>query len=159
MSRTDGPQAAGECALQVAKLNDRVGAFEREDIADRRVGRRVVLPQGDVAGERPPVANLHQLAAFFHRAIPGELPLRLRPGDLGRVPARQRIAVGDVAGDLRRNAQADLAPPHLSKSADALAAIELVGLADLAAANLVQRPRQIAVPLQGVHGEIEMTIN
>ena len=35
----------------------------------------------------------------------------------------------------------------------------LVGLALLAAADLGERPRQVAVPLQGVHGQVEMAVD
>ena len=70
--------------------HERVGAFEAEDVADRAIVPR--RPREPDAGRAPAASlHLHELAALFHRAIPGELRLRHRPRLLRRVPARKRM--------------------------------------------------------------------
>ena len=90
--RADGAQALGVGALQVLKRDDRVGAFEAQDVADRLVAGLAESARAtrlDAHAERRAIDDLHDLAALLHRAIPRELPLRHRPGLLRRVPARQ----------------------------------------------------------------------
>src|SRR5262249_29781653 len=79
--------------------------------------------------------------------------------DFGSVPARKRIVLGHEASDLRSDAQTDFAAAHFGKRANAASAVFLIGLADLALADFFKWPREIAVPLHGVHGEVEMAIN
>src|SRR6266542_4946146 len=81
--RADGAQTVLVGALEVLERDDRVGPFEAQDVADplfqpvasafRRKSSYVPLQRGEIA-------NLHELAALFHRAVPRELRLRHRPG-------------------------------------------------------------------------------
>ena len=83
---------------------------------------------------------------FLHRAIPGQLPLRLRPGLLlGAPPKHGTVSIVLDAGDLGR----DTADPrvHLDKQTvpwlSGLSVIPFFALADF-----VDGPRQIAIPFQ-----------
>ena len=68
------------------------------------------------------------------------------------------MEVGRIAADLRGDAQADPALPHLGEADRAVAAIDLVLHVPFPAANLLERPAQVAVPLQGVHAQVEMHV-
>ena len=70
--RPDGAQALRVRPLQVVQRDDRVGAFEAEDVADRRV---LVLVPGfrrapvfEMVLQRGRVADVHHLAGLFHGA-------------------------------------------------------------------------------------------
>ena len=110
--------------------------------------------------EAAAVDDLHHLTGLFHGAIPLQLRLRLRPGLLGRSPAGERVVWGDVAGDLRGNDEADLAPPEIRKRDDGVAAVGLVGEAacPFAGVEFAGREPQVAVPLHRVHREVEMGV-
>ena len=98
------------------------------------------------------------LAAPLHLAIPRQLRLRHRPRLLGRVPAGQPVAALHVARDLRRDDHADASAAQLVERHRAAPAVGPVGHAGLALADLVDGPRQVAVPLDGVHGQVEMGV-
>src|ERR1019366_10762218 len=104
------------------------------------------------------IADSRNLAGLLHGLIPGELPLSLGPGLLWRMPAGQWIAGLDVARDLRGHAKTYLPAPHLRKRYGSLAPVWLVGQALFAAANLLQRLGEIAVPLHGIHGQVQMSV-
>ena len=104
------------------------------------------------------VPDLHHLPRLLHRAIPGQLPLRLRPRLRGRMPALERMRRLHVTRDLRRHDEADPAAPQFGQADRAPAAILLVGLAVFSRADFGQGPRQIAVPLQRVHRQVEMGV-
>src|SRR5436309_3309259 len=106
---------------------------------------------------RPQASSIFDLphgTRFLHRAIPGELALRLCPRLLRTVPPKERISRFDVAGDLRRHAKPDVAAAHLRKRDRAITAILLVREAALPFTNLSDRPTQIAVPFERVHRQI-----
>src|SRR5947209_7751891 len=108
--------------------------------------------------QRVAVANLPQLAALLHRPIPRELTLGRRPRLLGRVPSGQRIIWRHVPGDLRGDAQPDAAATHFLERHRSAAAIGFVRQTAFALANLVDRPREIAVPLERVHRQIQVRV-
>ena len=132
MRRADGAEAVRVRALEMPERDDGVGAFEAEHVADRGLRRRSTpwrLRRSTASACRVgAVPNLHHLAALLHGAIPGELPLCLRPRLLRRMPAGQRVAARHVARDLRGDAEADAAAPHFGKTDRAAAAIRFVGL-------------------------------
>ena len=64
------------------------------------------------AVESTGASGFGQFAGLFHRAIPGQLALRLRPRLFRRMPAAQGVAQLDVTANLRRHAQTDSAAPH-----------------------------------------------
>ena len=144
--------------LEVARGQDRIGPFQAQDVADRGTGRRIVRPERDMAIEARSIDDRNHLPRLLHRAVPGELPLGLRPGDLGAVPAGQRVVGRGVAGDQRRDAEPDPAAPHLDQRDHPVAPILLVGLPRFALADLGHRQGNIAIPIQGVHAEVEMGI-
>src|SRR5215471_14934051 len=112
-----------------------------------------------MASERGAVADLDHFTAVFHTAVPSKLALSLCPGDFGSIPAWKRVVFGNVAGDLGRDTEADFAAAHLAERANTAAAVFFVGLAAFAASDFGEWPRQIAIPLQGVHRQIEMAVN
>ena len=63
-----------------------------------------------------------------------------------------------MARDLCRHAEPDAAPPHLGERHRPAPAIGLVGEMLLPRANLLDGPREIAVPFERVHGQVEMGV-
>ena len=108
-------------------------------------------PQPNVVGQLTAVGDLLHLTRFFHAAIPRQLSLCDRPRDGRTMPTRKRIAEFDKAADLRSDAEANPTSPQLTQREDAFAAIQLVRHPDLSPPHFVQWPRQVAVPLHGVH--------
>ena len=104
------------------------------------------------------VGDLCQLALLFHFAVPSQLALCLCPGLSWRVPAGQWIVALGVAGDLRADAKANIAAAHLRQTNGTLGAIRFIGLPGLTFANLGERSRQVAVPLEGIHRQVEVDI-
>ena len=64
-----------------------------------------------------------------------------------------------VPRDLGRDAQPDAAAPHLRKRHEAPAAVRKIGQVRLTLADLVDRPREVAIPFEGVHGEVEVRVD
>ena len=105
------------------------------------------------------ILDLRHLARFLHRAIPGKLPLRLRPGLLLRAPPKHRaVSIVLDARDLRRDAQPDPATSHLRQADRALGAIGFVRHSIFTLADVIDGPPQIAVPFQRVHGEVKVSV-
>ena len=63
-----------------------------------------------------------------------------------------------VAGDLRRDAEADAAAAHLRERHRAFAAIRPVGVPVLARTDFIDGPREVAVPLDGVHSQVKVRV-
>src|SRR6266404_4930415 len=103
------------------------------------------------------VLDLQHFAELLHRAIPGQLALRLSPCLFRTMPSRQRIARLDVASDLRCDTETDAAAPHFRKRDGSLGSVLLVRQSFLALTNLGSGPREIAVPFQRVHRQIEVS--
>src|SRR3954471_7434695 len=74
------------------------------------------------------------------------------------MPTRKRIVEADVPRDLRCHAQAETPSPHLAEGHGSTAAIRPILHAVLATADLLDRARQIAVPLERVHRQIEVRV-
>ena len=105
------------------------------------------------------ILDLRHLPRFLHRAIPGKLPLRLRPRLLLGAPPKDRaVSIVRDARNLRRDAQPDPAASHFRQTNRALASIRFVRHASFALANFVYGPLQIAVPFQRVHREIKVSV-
>ena len=105
------------------------------------------------------ILGLRHLPCLLHHAIPGKLALRLRPGLLLRAPTKHRtVSIVLDARDLGRNTQPDPAMSHLDQANRAFGPIRFVRHSIFALANLVDGPRQIAVPFQGVHREIKVCV-
>jgi hypothetical protein len=64
----------------------------------------------------------------------------------------------DVTGDLRGDDQADLGPVQFRKADRASSAIFFVTEMAFPIPNFRNGPRQVAVPLQRVHGQVQMGI-
>src|SRR6185295_13721754 len=107
MRRAERAESLRIGSLKMLERDDGVRALQAENVTDGRVGRWIVLPKLNVFLQSRGVLDLHHLFSFFHRAIPSQLPLCLRPGLLRGMPAGQWVAGLDVAGDLRRDAQTD----------------------------------------------------
>ena len=74
----------------------------------------------------------------------------------GQPPGNRRFGIAGLVqrGDVFSQVEgADLAGRN-----GALAAIEKVRQVGLAAADFLQRPRHVAVPLHGVHADVEMAV-
>ena len=150
----------------MADRDHRIGALEREDVADRQprdvaTAFRRREPSRDVGVESGAIDDLHHLSRLLHGAIPVELGLSLRPGLLGRAPAGERVVGGYEAGDLRGDDQADLATPEIRKRDDGVAPVGLVAEAagPLTLVDLRGGDSQVAVPLHRVHRQIEVGVN
>src|SRR6185503_897975 len=104
------------------------------------------------------ITDLDHFTRLFHGAIPGQLSLRLRPGLGGAVPSRQSVLGLHIAGDLGRHTEADPATPHFRERDRSFAAIDLVGETGFALADFVDGPREIAVPFQRIHRQVEVGI-
>ena len=104
------------------------------------------------------LAQLWIRVSCRRQASPGQLALCLCPGLSWRVPTGQRVVALGVAGDLRPNTKADVSATHLRQADCALAAVRFVGLAGLAFANFYEWPRQVAVPLERVHRQVEVDV-
>src|SRR5689334_712101 len=63
-----------------------------------------------------------------------------------------------ITRNLSRNANSDLAFAHLRKIHDAIPAIRFVVVMFIPFSNFVDGAAKIAVPLQGVHREVQMRI-
>ena len=74
------------------------------------------------------------------------------------MPAGKRVRWADIAGDLGGDAQADPATAHFGETYKAAAAIRLVRHVSLARPDLRERPGQIAIPLEGIHGQVEVRV-
>jgi hypothetical protein len=99
------------------------------------------------------------LAGFFHGAIPGELGLGHGPGLGGGAPAEDG-AVGVVfeAGKLSGDADGDAAAAEFGEGNGAVAAVGFVAEVGLALTDLGEGTREVAVPLEGVHREVEVGV-
>ena len=104
------------------------------------------------------VAYWYHFTSTLHLLIPGKLALSLRPGLFRGMPTRQRVAALGISSNLSSDAETDFAPAHLRQTDCTSAAILFVGLTKLSVANFVERPRQITVPLEGVHREVEVSV-
>src|SRR4051812_24585058 len=104
------------------------------------------------------IANGNEFTAFLHRAIPGELTLRLRPGLFGRVPARQAVGGFNKTSDLGTDTQTDIRAAHFGKTDCGVAAIRFVSEMPVAVAQPVERFTQVAVPLEGIHREVQVSV-
>ena len=107
------PQSASEGHFKIVQIDDGVRPFQRQDEADGGIRRRIVLPQLDVLFQVGLGEYLAHFARRFHRLVPSELPLRLGPGNLGRMPAGEQAPLRDIAADLRGDAEPHFTPPHL----------------------------------------------
>jgi hypothetical protein len=118
-----------------------------------------VVPAGEVGGEFGAGADGDHLAGFFHRAIPGELGLGHGPGLGGGAPAEDG-AVGVVfeAGELGGDADGDVAAAEFREGNGAAAAVGFVAEVSFALTNLGEGAREVAVPLEGVHREVEVGV-
>ena len=138
--------------------DDRVGAFEAEDVADRRVAslpRR--LPVRRCARAAP-----HHGSARSRRAPPSPDTTRAAPASAPRpAPGSASRAADARASRSARSAspRTGRCLPRASPGRDGPpAAVRLVGQPLLSLANFLDRPRQIAVPLERVHGEIKVGV-
>ena len=162
----------------MVESHDGIGSLQTEDVADRRVRgrvpwnaagsfvhlRTVVLrhcgpPALQMRLQTCDILDLHHLPRFLHRPIPGELPLRLRPCLFRRTPAQHRaVRLVLHSRDQRRDTKTNSAPAHFRQSNCSPAPIRFVGHPLFAQADFVDGARQIAVPLQRVHGEVEVGV-
>ena len=106
-----------------------------------------------------PVSNMLQLPLLFHGLVPGQLPLGMCPCLLGRVPARQGIIWGYVAGNLRGYHQAHISFAKLRKGYGPVATIWLVGQALLSGIDLFEGAGDVPVPLEGIHAQVQVCVD
>ena len=107
VDRAERDQASARDFSRCRQLRIESAPFEAEQVADGQFGGflvRGVLPASGMRLHFGPGAELHHFAALFHGAIPGELPLRLRPGLLRAAPAGKIVEARRVARDLRGDA-------------------------------------------------------
>jgi hypothetical protein len=64
-----------------------------------------------------------------------------------------------VAREERRHAESNSPAAHFGETDGTATAIRFVGEIMLARADLVDGPREVAIPFHGVHGEIEMGVD
>ena len=139
------------------RIDDGVGTLHAQDVT-QRCGLGSVLPGLHVGCKPRLVSHLPQLALRLQDPVIGQLSLRLAVGDLlvGR-PRGGRSGPGDAADDGRQR-QGDLALAHLGQGGGAAGAT-LLRHARLATAQLVDLELQVAVPVEGVHGQVEMGVD
>ena len=159
MRRAERPQARGVGPLQICRRDDRVGPFQAEDIADRR--RRA-------AGRFATVRRAAR-APRDRRSAPSRPPLPspdTRPIALAFGP-RRSAGCASRAADCRARRRGRSASPRTGRPCRGASRAEctvprarstLSVRPCFAAADLADGPRQIAVPLQGVHAQIEMGV-
>src|SRR4051812_31678600 len=104
------------------------------------------------------VDNLRHFTRFLHGPIPGQLSLRLSPGNFRTVPTGERVRRCDVAANERTDAEPDFSSPHVRKSNGPLGPIDLIGPSEFALADDSDRLRQVAIPFDGIHAEIKMSV-
>ena len=160
------PQAIAIRPLEMRKRDTRICPLEREDIADRqsrRVGPGIErpLPARHMRVEPRGIDDLDEFPRLLHRPIPSELPLRLGPGLLGRMPPRQRIVGRHKPADLRGNDEAESPPTQLRERHRRISPVGLVGPPPrpLPGIDLPHGQAEIAIPFERVHREIEMGID
>ena len=171
--RSDGAQPLRVGALEVRQRHDRVGPLEAQHVPDAWLPPSVEFRSSGSASSNQrtlrPAATCRSSAARSAIGVSSprssmaryqaSCPCVIAQACSGRVPSGQRVVRRDVPGDQRRDAQPDAAAAHLRKRHRAAAAIRLVGPRPLARADLVDRPRQIAVPLERVHREVEVRVD
>src|ERR1022692_1706919 len=92
VDRPQRNQAIGPGLLQMPPAQDGVGSFQAQQVTDGKLAQVLRLcrsPKSGVSLYFGAGAQLHHLSAFFHGAIPCQLPLRLRPRLLRTAPAGQ----------------------------------------------------------------------
>src|SRR5688572_27346431 len=117
MSRSKRPQTVRVTPFQMLQRDNRIGTFKTEDVTDRQlrgttasvtkielvVVWRSTLPSRNMPVQLGTVPNLHHLACFFHRSIPGELSLCLSPRLNLRIPTLELMKVRRMSRDLSGN--------------------------------------------------------
>ena len=178
MRESERPQSVVVAPLEMVQRDDRISPLEAQDKANRmpdrrrlRIGpidavvdRRRAQPQVEMLVQFLSVADRLEFARLLHDAVPGQLPLRLRPRLFRRIPARQLVKVRGVAADLRRHAETDASPPHFREADSVVAAIHpitspgRVALNVLPPSNAFLRPPEVPVVHQRVHRQIEVQV-
>ena len=92
------------------------------------------------------------MSLLFHCPVPSQLTLRLRPCQLGAIPAIERGMFGYAVTYLSSNANADLRRPHFWQAYGPGPSGFYVRFALLPLPDVRQRLGQIAIPGQGVEG-------
>ena len=147
-------------ALHVVYGDQRIGPFETQDVTHRlAVIGGTIGPLGDVLLQAGEVTDGDYLTRVDHRFVPGTLPLRLRPGLFGRMPARQRIIGRHVPRNLRGNHQTDISLPQLGQRDGRFRPVGFIGHTGFAGAEVADRLPQIAVPLQCVHTQVQVRVD
>ena len=160
----DGPksdQSISAGLFEVTPGKDGIAAFKTQQIADGKlccVLGLCVPPKSSVRLHLGPRTQLHDLAAFLHCPIPGELALRLRPSLFRALPAGQFAESSRVACNLRCDTDSDSTTAHFGKADRPARAVREIREAEFTAANLNERKSYIAVPLHRVHGKVEMSV-
>ena len=172
VSGAQGAQAIVVTLLEVADRDERVGPFEAEQIAngslggggpgingvEALIGDGGLEPELDVAVEFGAGADRGHFPGIFHRAIPGQLALGLGPRLGGRIPAREAMEVRGVAANLGGDADTNATATHLREADSAIPAIDAIFHVAFPAADHFERPGEIAVPLEGVHAQVEVAV-
>ena len=165
MRGADGTQAACMGAVQMIERDERVRTLQRKHIADGQGEVRIItpreglLPLVEMILQSRGIAELHELARFFHAFIPGELGLRHGPSLRLRTPAEDgTVGIPLHAGELCGHTEADACTTHFSKTHHTTATVRFVLQMGFLSADLGERLREIAVPFNGVEREVEVSV-
>ena len=135
-------------------VDDAVGPLHREHVTERRRGA-VPLPIPQVGVEAGGVADLPENPLRLHQPVIGDLAPALGAGDILGAHPGEALSHGGQAAAASRHEQADFAASQLVE-ADDVEAAPLACHSGFGLPYLPYRLQQVAVPLQGVMGDIEV---
>ena len=146
----------------MAKGDEGIGAFERQDAADGaavRSGGQGRGPEGDMGLHGGAVPKDADFAGLLHRLVPCALGTGHRPClGLRGPPGDGAVGIVLNARDLGGHADAGTRTAHGVEADRATAAVGLVLLVGLVGTDGVEGPGEVTVPFDRVHGEVEVGV-
>ena len=155
--QADGAQAVLPPRLDLSGPDDRVGAFHAQDEAQRLVGA-ALLPGLEVLFQALGIGDHAHLALRFQHPVVGQLSLGLGVGDLLGGHARGRAVGPGGARDHRGHRDGQFRLSHFGQG-DCTAASSFLGHAGFELTDFGHAQLQVPVPLQGVHGQVQVGVD
>ena len=157
VGETDHAQAVLPPGLDLLGPDDRVSPLHGED-ESQWFGAASLLPGAGVLIEGSGVADDADFPLAFEHAVVGELALGAGVGDLLTGRTGRGTAGTGGARDDGDHGDEQFGPAHL-REGGGVASPALLGHAGLGPADLGHAQIQVAVPLQGVHGQVEVGVD